>query len=961
MKFTLLLLIILAATFAFGQQSREWSIVASYEVPGKASGLAYDGTYLYYGIYGSNGDHVYRVDPSNGSATIQFTNPDLEDSFGLTWDGSQLWAIVQPSGSANPAMAQQMDLSGNFGDNIVLPDHYMSGIAYDNGDFWVNTYYPDPGQIYKVDDLGNILDQFDPPNDQGWDLCRQGDFLWFVDYWAHMIYKMDLSGNVIESHPSENIKPSGIVWDGQYLWYVDGQTSSPSTLYKVDLGGTGTPVINVPVTEHDYGTITIGDSSVWYAMIQNVGTDDLTIEQVAIPDAAPIFSWSAFPQTIGPGEFIEVDLIYKPQEQAALETTVTIHSTDPINPEVDIDLIGEGVSPGPAISVPVDYHDYGVRRQNAFSKWYLLVKNTGDASLIIDGIESDSDHFIVDENFAFPYEVTVLGSVEIGIWFHPEDGITYEGMLQVLSNDPNNSSYPVTLEGEGIDKTWPIGDPLWDYFLGFATDNSPKAIAPIKDVTGDDIDDVIICSEDNYIRCFNGNASVTGDVIWERVIYSGNVWSQSGLTISDDINFDGYQDVIAGTTGSDRSIIALSGKTGEIIWKHQTDEYGDGGWVYQVDCSYDYTGDAFPDILAATGDDSGDTGPKRIYCLDALTGESEWECFTGGPNFSVIGIKDATGDGKADVLAGASDEGETQGVAYGIDGEYGTIFWEYYPGGTSVWALAQIDDIDNNDVKDVMIGDFAGNYYLLESEFGGMIESGSIGPKIILRFETLEDVNGDGHPDVLFAHSGTNGIVVDGITGDNIWLHPLADKSWNVTPIDDINGDEINDVVIGTLFTNNLCYFLGGADGAEKTSVPVDSPIDAIYSIPDITGDGTMEVVVGLRNGYVTCYSGGLNAGVGIRNQRIDDNTLNISSFPNPFSDHTTLSFELESDAHVSIDVFDVNGVRVYTMLNKQLQYGSYSLTWDGSAFGGISLPSGIYFYNASVDGTQSWGKLIKY
>jgi len=109
----------------------------------------------------------------------------------------------------------------------------MSGIAYDGGDFWVGTYYPDPGTIYKVDNTGGIISQFIPPADQIWDICTHDNDLWMVDYNANMIYKTDQSGTLLESHPCENIKPSGIVYDGTYLWYVDGPPSSPSKLYKL--------------------------------------------------------------------------------------------------------------------------------------------------------------------------------------------------------------------------------------------------------------------------------------------------------------------------------------------------------------------------------------------------------------------------------------------------------------------------------------------------------------------------------------------------------------------------------------------------------------------------------------------------------------------------------------------------------------------------------------------------------
>jgi hypothetical protein len=82
-----------------------------------------------------------------------------------------------------------------------------------------------------------------------------------VDYNADMIYKTDMIGNILESHTSENIQPSGIVYDGQYLWYVDGGATT-SKIYKVDLGGSGTPQIEVPVTNYNFGIVAIGYTAV---------------------------------------------------------------------------------------------------------------------------------------------------------------------------------------------------------------------------------------------------------------------------------------------------------------------------------------------------------------------------------------------------------------------------------------------------------------------------------------------------------------------------------------------------------------------------------------------------------------------------------------------------------------------------------------------------------------------------
>ena len=66
-------------------QSEEWTILASWSIPGQASGLAWDGTYFYFGIYGANGDEVYKFDPSNGSSELLFDSPSVVISTGSFW------------------------------------------------------------------------------------------------------------------------------------------------------------------------------------------------------------------------------------------------------------------------------------------------------------------------------------------------------------------------------------------------------------------------------------------------------------------------------------------------------------------------------------------------------------------------------------------------------------------------------------------------------------------------------------------------------------------------------------------------------------------------------------------------------------------------------------------------------------------------------------------------------------
>ncbi len=521
-----LLFVMVFASFTPQSAFADWTIVASYDIPGQASGLAWDGEYFYFGIYGVNGDKVYKFDPLNGDSQLLFSSPDLEDTFGMTYDGTYLWISDHANSSALPAYAMQFDLSGNIVSQFDLPDHYMSGIAYDNGDFWVATYYPDPGTIYKIDNTGAIITQFQSPGEQPWDLCVENDNLWFADYNDDMIYKTDMAGNILESQASENIQPSGIVYDGQYLWYVDGAATT-SKIYKIDLGGSGTPQIDVPVTEYNFGTVAIGDSAVWNCTVNNAGSDNLEISNLIVQNAVPIFHYLAFPIIIEPGNSTNLEMIFKPTESGVLNTVATIESNDPVNPDVELTLEGDAVYAGPHINVSNYSHNYGPTRLNAMTRWFLDITNDGSEILEISNLNIDEDQFLVDINLVFPLEINILETAQIGIWFNPNETGNISGIATISHNDPSQQPLEITLQGEGVEQEYPIGEQFWNDIINTSYDNSIKALTPVADINGDGIDDVIVCSEDDFIRCYNGNSDGLADILWENE--AGTVYQQNGI------------------------------------------------------------------------------------------------------------------------------------------------------------------------------------------------------------------------------------------------------------------------------------------------------------------------------------------------------------------------------------------------------------------------------------------------
>lgn len=81
---------------------------------------------------------------------------------------------------------------------------------------------------------------------------------------------------------------------------------------------------------------------------------------------------------------------------------------------------------------------------------------------------------------------------------------------------------------------------------------------------------------------------------------------------------------------------------------------------------------------------------------------------------------------------------------------------------------------------------------------------------------------------------------------------------------------------------------------------------------------------------------------------------INVSNYPNPFSGHTTIQFQLPSKEFVSVNVFDQTGRKVVTLINKVLSSGLQTVDFDGS-----SLPEGMYFYTVKAGNYSSTQKMI--
>lgn len=84
-----------------------------------------------------------------------------------------------------------------------------------------------------------------------------------------------------------------------------------------------------------------------------------------------------------------------------------------------------------------------------------------------------------------------------------------------------------------------------------------------------------------------------------------------------------------------------------------------------------------------------------------------------------------------------------------------------------------------------------------------------------------------------------------------------------------------------------------------------------------------------------------------------------VKAYPNPFNESTTVSFTTLRDAQVKVNVYNILGQEVATVLDNKLESGKHFTKWDGSSNSGQSLPNGQYFIKVSVDGAVSTTKVV--
>jgi hypothetical protein len=72
-------------------------------------------------------------------------------------------------------------------------------------------------------------------------------------------------------------------------------------------------------------------------------------------------------------------------------------------------------------------------------------------------------------------------------------------------------------------------------------------------------------------------------------------------------------------------------------------------------------------------------------------------------------------------------------------------------------------------------------------------------------------------------------------------------------------------------------------------------------------------------------------------------------NYPNPFNPTTKIEFTLAKSGFATLQIYDVLGRKVRTLVSEELSSGYKSVIWDGKNDDGKDVASGVYFYQLKV------------
>ncbi len=158
--------------------------------------------------------------------------------------------------------------------------------------------------------------------------------------------------------------------------------------------------------------------------------------------------------------------------------------------------------------------------------------------------------------------------------------------------------------------------------------------------------------------------------------------------------------------------------------------------------------------------------------------------------------------------------------------------------------------------------------------------------------------------------------------------------------------------------------------GAFTTAVSTDA--DGWFTIYDVIPNQTyllraMHPFYFTYYGEITVQSQNLDVGflpLGIDTTPVEQPMAEVftalkPNYPNPFSSYTTICFDIKEPALTTLEIYNIKGQKVRTLLSEMTKSGSYNLVWDARDTSGKRVSDGIYYFRMTSGRISQTHKMV--
>ncbi len=396
------------------------NVINSFPLPEPPSagpdGLAFDGTYLYY-VNGFGTNTFYRLDRTTGQVVGTAVIPGLEAIDALGHSGQALYAL-----GFNTGTIYEIDFDAATITNQFSPAPIVGGLTFGGSRRTIFVTEGFSAIIHEIDPAtGTILNTFNTPNFGdvlGLGYSNGLGILFASNTTDGMLYALNPDdGAILFSYPiplGSGIAADeaiGITWlainpgsgtipagqsldvqvtfvatdlfGGDYranIRIFSNDPDEPEVIVPAHLHVTGAPDIAVSPDTLDFGEVFVGFPDSLPLVIRNVGTDLLTVTNIASNN--PDFTVNVTGFSLNPGESREVQVFFTPSATGLSTGTLSITSDDPDEPVVTVALQGEGILPPDIAVTPDSLSDSLFTGQT--STQIMTISNTGFSDLTFE-------------------------------------------------------------------------------------------------------------------------------------------------------------------------------------------------------------------------------------------------------------------------------------------------------------------------------------------------------------------------------------------------------------------------------------------------------------------------------------------------------------------------------------------------------------------------------------------------